>query len=51
MHRNTVPTMEAIEAFAIKAGCQSVTVEGRKGWERALPDGYKFAYAAFEKEV
>jgi hypothetical protein len=51
MYRNLEPTMEKLEEFAILMHCESVMVEGRKGWERALPDGYKFSHATFEKEL
>ena len=51
MHRNTVPTMAKLEEFAEAAGCASVMVTGRKGWERALPEGYRFSHSTFEKEL
>ena len=51
MYRNTGPTMQKVEEFAELLGCSSVLVNGRKGWERALPEGYKFTNAVFEKEI
>jgi len=51
MHRNTEPTMKALEEFAANTGCDTVMVTGRKGWGRALPAGYEFSHAVFEKEL
>jgi hypothetical protein len=51
MYRNLEPTMAKLEEFARLTNCASVLVEGRKGWERSLPDGYKFSHATFEKEL
>ena len=45
------PLMEKMEEFAMLEICSSVMVEGRKGWERALPDGYAFSHCTFEKEI
>lgn len=45
------PLMEKVEDFAMASLCSSITVEGRKGWERVLPEGYKFSHSVFEKEI
>ncbi len=44
------PMLETVESFARDLGCQSMIVEGRKGWERALP-GYTFSALVLEKEL
>ena len=45
------PIMTKLEEFAMLELCASVIVEGRRGWERALPEGYKFSHVAMEKEL
>lgn len=45
------PVLKRLEEFAMMELCGSVLVEGRKGWERALPDGYKFSHVTCEKEL
>jgi len=45
------PIMEKLEMFALLEVCASVMVEGRKGWERTLPEGYRFSHVTCEKEL
>jgi hypothetical protein len=45
------PVMAKIEEMGAEIGCASVLVDGRKGWERILPDGYEFSHSVFEKEL
>lgn len=42
---------KTIDMFAKGIGCKQVSVYGRKGWTKALPDGYKLAYHVFIKEI
>lgn len=42
--------LATLESFALDIGCQSLLVEGRKGWEKALPD-FRFAAVVLEKEL
>lgn len=51
MERAIGPIMDKMEEFADYTICASVLVEGRKGWERALPEGYEFSHCVFEKEL
>ena len=51
MDRTMEPIMRKLEEYALLHICSSVIVEGRKGWERTLPDGYEFSHVAFEKEL
>jgi hypothetical protein len=51
LERAIRPIMEKLEEFANYCICASVMVEGRKGWERALPEGYEFSHCVFEKEL
>ncbi len=51
MGRAIGPIMGKMEEFAMLNICASVMVEGRKGWERALPEGYEFSHCTFEKEL
>lgn len=51
MSRVMEPIMEKLEEFANLQICASIIVEGRKGWERTLPEGYEFSHCAFEKEL
>lgn len=44
-------TLEKIEEFAKLAECKMVIIEGRRGWGRALPDGYECTHSVFEKEI
>ena len=43
--------LSAIEDYARNAGCKYITIWGRKGWERVLPDGWKHTYAVYSKEI
>lgn len=43
--------IDKMEEFAMLALCSTIQVEGRKGWERALPDDYRYSYTVFEKEM
>lgn len=40
-----------LEDFAKQEGCKYVSIWGRKGWERTLPEGYKHTYSVFHKEI
>ena len=41
-----------LEDFASMLGCQSISVWGRRGWERKLGDlGYEHTYSVFEKKL
>jgi len=51
MARAIEPIMKRIEEFAMLEVCSSVMVEGRRGWERALPEGYAFSHVTLEKEL
>jgi hypothetical protein len=51
MKKAIVPIMDKLEEFAMLEVCASVMVEGRKGWERVLPDGYTFSHVTCEKEL
>ena len=51
MDKTIGPIMDMLENFALSEACVSVMVEGRKGWERALPDGYEFSHVTCEKEL
>ena len=42
--------IETIEAFAIREGCASVAIYGRRGWARAL-DGYREIASVMEKRL
>lgn len=42
--------LDAVEEGAREAGCRSIIVEGRKGWERVLLD-YQFRAIVLEKEL
>jgi hypothetical protein len=44
-------TLEKMEEFAKIADCELIIVEGRKGWGRALPDGYEYTHSVFEKGI
>ena len=39
-----------IEAWAKSQGCRTILVQGRKGWERALP-GYRLDHIVVRKEI
>lgn len=43
--------LEALEDFARQSDCASVLLEGRRGWERALPPEYQFSHIAMEKSL
>lgn len=49
--RTMEPFFEKMEEFALLEICSSIMVEGRKGWEKTLPDGYEFSHCTFEKEI
>jgi cobalamin biosynthesis protein CbiD len=51
MHKTLAPIMETLESFALQEVCASVLVEGRRGWERALPEEYTFSHISMEKEL
>ena len=40
-----------LEDFAKQEGCKYVSIWGRKGWERVLPEGYQHTYSVFHKEI
>ena len=41
-----------LEDFAKALGCQSISVWGRRGWERKLHTlGYEHTYSVFEKKI
>ena len=41
-----------LEDFAKALGCASISVWGRRGWERKLPSlGYEQVYTVFEKKI
>lgn len=41
-----------LEDFAKSLGCVSITVWGRKGWEKVLPNfGYTHIYSVFERKL
>jgi len=43
---------EPIEAWAKAQGCQSMTIHGRKGWEKVFAKrGWKFQQISLEKEI
>ena len=41
---------DVIESFAIRAGCSSMELWGRKGWKKLLPD-WKDSYIVFTKDI
>jgi len=41
---------DIVEAFAIRAGCSSMELWGRKGWKKLLPD-WKDSYIVFTKDI
>jgi hypothetical protein len=43
--------MKKIEEVAMLGICQSIIIEGRKGWARVMPEGYKFSHVVLEKEL
>lgn len=45
------PLLAKIEEFAVLSICSSVIIEGRKGWERTIPEEYRFMCKVFEKEI
>ena len=40
-----------LEEFARLETCASIMVEGRRGWEKALPPEYRFSHIVMEKEL
>ena len=42
---------KTVEMFAKGTGCKNISIYGRPGWERVLPDGYKKTYTVYHKEV
>lgn len=43
--------LQLIEELAKAMGCTHVRGCGRKGWERALPDRYKYIRTIYEAEL
>jgi hypothetical protein len=43
--------MKKLEEIALLGICQSVIIEGRKGWARVMPEGYEFSGVILEKEL
>jgi hypothetical protein len=43
--------MKLLEKFAREEGCESLMIEGRRGWGRMLPDDFKEVWTTFEKEL
>ena len=43
--------LDKLEEFARLEICASIMVEGRRGWERALPPEYTFSNIVMEKEL
>lgn len=41
---------DMVESFAIRAGCSSMELWGRKGWKKLLPD-WKDSYIVFTKDI
>ena len=41
---------DIVEAFAIRVGCSSMELWGRKGWKKLLPD-WKDSYIVFTKDI
>jgi hypothetical protein len=41
---------DMVEAFAIRVGCSSMELWGRKGWKKMLPD-WKDSYIVFTKDL
>ncbi len=41
---------DMIESFALREGCSSMELWGRKGWKKMLPD-WKDSYTVFTKEL
>jgi len=41
---------DMVEGFAIRAGCSSMELWGRKGWKKLLPD-WKDSYIVFTKDI
>jgi hypothetical protein len=48
--RNWVEALAPIEAYARDLGCRAIRIEGRRGWQRVLPD-YRLAWICIEKEL
>lgn len=43
--------LEFLEKFARDIGCKYVSIYGRKGWAKVLPEEYKQPYQIYMKEV
>ena len=41
---------DMVEAFALRVGCSSMELWGRKGWKKMLPD-WKDSYIVFTKDL
>lgn len=44
-------TLDKVEEIAMLGVCQSIVIEGRKGWGKVLPEGYVFSHSVFVKEL
>lgn len=45
------PMTKKLEEIALLGICQSILIEGRKGWARVMPEGYEFSGVLLEKEL
>ena len=45
------PMTKKLEEIALLGICQSILIEGRKGWARVMPEGYEFSHVTLEKEL
>ena len=43
--------LDFLEKFAQDIGCKYVSIYGRKGWGRVLPEGYVTPYQVYMKEI
>lgn len=43
--------IKTLEEFAMLSICSTIQCEGRKGWGRVLPDGYRYSHTVFLKEL
>ena len=46
-----VGALTQIENFGREMGCKYTTINGRKGWARALPEEYKTPYQIYMREL
>ena len=42
---------KTVEYFAKGIGCKNISIYGRDGWNKVLPEGYKKSYTVYNKEI